>query len=415
MLLCHRHPDRRWYPDLWDLPGGHIQPGERPVDAVVRELHEELGIEVDTNAVSRFETRYPTADLELHIAVARRWGGRVANCAPDEHDALGWFTRAELPNLSVADADVVQLCAAALDASPQAAPTETSFEFDSASGQVLRFASKRLIGTRMRGTDAEQLELLHGDPAVMAMIGGMRTQQASSEWLQRNIGHWERHGFGQWVLHTRSGRLVGRGGLRMIDDCVGTTAFIDLARSHYGLDELGAITLEGNDASAHVLNKKVRLSIRASRRAPDWSPQVLHLTEQRHHIAPDDWADTGDLEQRCDPGRRSDPARRARPAEPPPRMPPPTAPSSRTRGPKAMTTLDGVGRTRWRPTCPDPAGGQGPQVANALWHHDVLDGLATLHEESLKRRGHATMVGIAHSNQRLGEALGKCTHARGES
>lgn len=29
-LLAHRHPGRRWYPDVWDLVGGHIEPSETP-------------------------------------------------------------------------------------------------------------------------------------------------------------------------------------------------------------------------------------------------------------------------------------------------------------------------------------------------------------------------------------------------
>jgi 8-oxo-dGTP pyrophosphatase MutT (NUDIX family) len=40
VLLAHRHPARRWYPDCWDLVGGHIEPGESPVHAVTRECRE---------------------------------------------------------------------------------------------------------------------------------------------------------------------------------------------------------------------------------------------------------------------------------------------------------------------------------------------------------------------------------------
>jgi 8-oxo-dGTP diphosphatase len=44
ILLCHRSPERQWYPDVWDLPLGHVEPGENPGDALKRELHEELGV-----------------------------------------------------------------------------------------------------------------------------------------------------------------------------------------------------------------------------------------------------------------------------------------------------------------------------------------------------------------------------------
>ena len=46
ILLCHRSPRRRWYPDVWDLPGGHVEPGELPGAALARELREEHGIDV---------------------------------------------------------------------------------------------------------------------------------------------------------------------------------------------------------------------------------------------------------------------------------------------------------------------------------------------------------------------------------
>ncbi len=44
VFLCHRSPGRRWYPSVWDLPGGHVEENKAPSVALVRELHEELGL-----------------------------------------------------------------------------------------------------------------------------------------------------------------------------------------------------------------------------------------------------------------------------------------------------------------------------------------------------------------------------------
>lgn len=46
VLLVHRHPSRQNFPDLWDLPGGHVEDGEDWSDAAARECLEELGVGV---------------------------------------------------------------------------------------------------------------------------------------------------------------------------------------------------------------------------------------------------------------------------------------------------------------------------------------------------------------------------------
>ena len=48
MLLCHRRTDRIGWPNVWDLPGGHIDSGESSAEALVRELEEELGVQINS-------------------------------------------------------------------------------------------------------------------------------------------------------------------------------------------------------------------------------------------------------------------------------------------------------------------------------------------------------------------------------
>jgi len=52
MLLAHRHPSRRRYPDCWDLVGGHVESGELPFQAVSRECVEKLGVHVNLSTGS---------------------------------------------------------------------------------------------------------------------------------------------------------------------------------------------------------------------------------------------------------------------------------------------------------------------------------------------------------------------------
>ena len=67
VLLCHRHPNRRWYQNVWDVPGGNIDVGELPADAARRELREELGVTIQIedaeplrrDPVTRFTTLVP--------------------------------------------------------------------------------------------------------------------------------------------------------------------------------------------------------------------------------------------------------------------------------------------------------------------------------------------------------------------
>jgi 8-oxo-dGTP diphosphatase len=92
VLLCYRSANRRAYPAVWDFPGGHVERDERPLDALGREILEEIGVVVQLEALTVTpDLRVHEGDLDLSAWAVRAWEGEPVNCAPDEHDQVEWF------------------------------------------------------------------------------------------------------------------------------------------------------------------------------------------------------------------------------------------------------------------------------------------------------------------------------------
>ena len=100
VLLAYRSHDKRAYPDVWELPGGVVEAGESELDALTRELHEELGVQIATGSADYLcrLTAGPAEEQALLSAwLVRDWQGTPANLAPEEHDDIRWFDIDELP------------------------------------------------------------------------------------------------------------------------------------------------------------------------------------------------------------------------------------------------------------------------------------------------------------------------------
>jgi 8-oxo-dGTP diphosphatase len=114
VLLCHRSPSRRWYPNVWDLPGGHVVDSETVQDALVRELAEEIGIAI-AEPVPPPLTQIRTEGFDLAIYRVPTWEGTVRKLDRQEHDALDWFSKDQLRDLPLAHPAYLSLFLNVLD------------------------------------------------------------------------------------------------------------------------------------------------------------------------------------------------------------------------------------------------------------------------------------------------------------
>ena len=105
-VLVAQRPPKKAMAGLWEFPGGKVESQERPEEALIRELKEELGIAVQEPCLAPFtfaSHMYPDFHLLMPLFVCRRWDGTPAAL---DHTALKWVKPRELSSFQMPPADL---------------------------------------------------------------------------------------------------------------------------------------------------------------------------------------------------------------------------------------------------------------------------------------------------------------------
>ena len=105
-VLIAQRPAGKHLALKWEFPGGKVEPGEEPAAALVREIREELGCDIEiVEELPSARHRYERGEIEL-IPFVCKLAGQSSEPHPHEHVAVEWVRAAELSGYDLAEADL---------------------------------------------------------------------------------------------------------------------------------------------------------------------------------------------------------------------------------------------------------------------------------------------------------------------
>ena len=105
-ILITQRPEGKHLAGFWEFPGGKVETDEKPEEALIRELKEELGIRVNQDCIAPLtfaSHAYPDFHLLMPLYICRKWDGLVVG---RESQALKWVRARELREYPLPPADV---------------------------------------------------------------------------------------------------------------------------------------------------------------------------------------------------------------------------------------------------------------------------------------------------------------------
>ncbi|SFB11731.1 8-oxo-dGTP diphosphatase [Poseidonocella pacifica] len=105
-VLIAQRPEGKSMAGLWEFPGGKVEADETPEAALIRELHEELGIETWQSCLAPLtfaSHSYESFHLLMPLFACRRWTGTPV---PRENQVLKWAYAQDLRNYPMPPADI---------------------------------------------------------------------------------------------------------------------------------------------------------------------------------------------------------------------------------------------------------------------------------------------------------------------